>query len=507
MPEYLSPGVYVEEISTGPKPIEGVSTSTAGFVGIAERGPERPTLVTSWLEYQRYFGGHDRDRSFLPFAVEGFFRNGGKRCYVARVASATAGFAHLSLGTLRIAARGRGSWGNDIRIKLLPAGNGVPDQRKAQIFFGDTPGPLEEFDGMTHDATQPNHVARVLNATSAYVVAWVAGEPTPLPVTSENEDATPLRGGSDGAKVGLADWLGDEGLLPLTAPDSEHAAEDLLGRGRGLAGLNRIDTVSLLAAPDSPLLEADGEKLDRALVDACEKRKDRFALVATPAGQSDVNQVHTLTDSSYGAIYYPWIKVLDPGTNGTVAVPPVGHVAGICARTDIERGVHKAPANEVVRGATDLEFPVTKAMQDVLNPNGVNCIRDFRTDGRGIRLWGARTMSRDPGWKYVNVRRLFLFIEQSIHESTQWVVFEPNHEPTWAKVLRSITAFLVRVWRNGALSGFTQDEAFFVKCDRTTMTQDDIDNGRLICLIGIAPIKPAEFVIFRIQQKTIEATD
>ena len=145
-------------------------------------------------------------------------------------------------------------------------------------------------------------------------------------------------------------------------------------------------------------------------------------------------------------------------------------------------------------------------MQDILNPKNVNCIRDFRPDGRGIRLWGARTMSSDPEWKYVNVRRLFIFIEESIEEGTQWVVFEPNYEATWAKVVRSITNFLVTIWKNGALEGVTQDEAFFVKCDRTTMTQDDIDNGRLICYIGVAPVKPAEFVIFRISQKTREAT-
>ena len=186
-------------------------------------------------------------------------------------------------------------------------------------------------------------------------------------------------------------------------------------------------------------------------------------------------------------------------------MPPTGHVAGIFARTDIERGVHKAPANEVVAGRRRPEpssCRSPKGEQDILNPRGVNCIRDFRTDGRGIRVWGARTMSSDPEWKYVNVRRLFIFVEESIDEGTQWVVFEPNDEPLWAQVRRSIDELPARVWRSGALMGTTQEEAFFVKCDRTTMTQDDIDNGRLICYIGIAPVKPAEFVIFRISQKT-----
>jgi hypothetical protein len=188
-------------------------------------------------------------------------------------------------------------------------------------------------------------------------------------------------------------------------------------------------------------------------------------------------------------------------------------VTGIYARTDIERGVHKAPANETVRGIiqTDtagegpLEFTISRGDQEILNPRGINVVRDFRPDGRGIRVWGARTLSSDPQWKYVNVRRLFIFVEESIDQGTQWVVFEPNDDTTWARVRRSITNFLITVWRSGALMGTTQDEAFFVRCDRTTMTQDDFDNGRLICLVGIAPVKPAEFVIIRISQKTAEA--
>ena len=195
-------------------------------------------------------------------------------------------------------------------------------------------------------------------------------------------------------------------------------------------------------------------------------------------------------------------------------VPPCGHVAGIYARVDVERGVHKAPANEVVRGIVrqrlqsgeePLSHTLSKHQQDILNPRGINVIRDFRSKGRGIRVWGARTMSSDAEWKYVNVRRLFIFLVQSIDRGTQWVVFEPNDEATWAAVRRAVENFLVTVWRTGALLGTTPDEAFFVKCDRTTMTQDDIDNGRLICLIGIAPVKPAEFVIVRIAHKTLEA--
>jgi len=190
--------------------------------------------------------------------------------------------------------------------------------------------------------------------------------------------------------------------------------------------------------------------------------------------------------------------IYDPRTNTNLLVPPSGHVAGIYANTDIERGVHKAPANYVVQGATALQFQITKGEQDILNPRGVNCLRVF--PGRGLRVWGARTCSSDPLWKYINVRRLLLYIEESIDEGTQWVVFEPNNEKLWGRVKATISEFLTRVWKDGALMGTKPEEAFFVKCDRTTMTQDDIDNGRLICIIGVAPVKPAEFVIFRIAQ-------
>jgi hypothetical protein len=282
------------------------------------------------------------------------------------------------------------------------------------------------------------------------------------------------------------------------------------------SALEIIDEVSILCVPDEANDTLDpADVLTNAVIDQCERTRDRFAILSVPAGQGDVAQIRPPRDTTYGAVYYPWIRVVNPRNQDTLLIPPAGHVAGIYARTDIERGVHKAPANEVVRGIVTrdinsnrgpLEFKISKGQHDILNPRGVNVIRDFRADGRGIRVWGARTMSSDALWRYVNVRRLFLFVEESIDEGTQWVVFEPNYEQTWAAVRRSITNFLVRVWRSGALVGATAEEAFFVKCDRTTMTQDDIDNGRLICLIGIAPVKPAEFVIFRISQKTAEAT-
>jgi len=271
---------------------------------------------------------------------------------------------------------------------------------------------------------------------------------------------------------------------------------------KGLYTLKNVDDISIVAIPGITT-----QHLQNKLIIHCETTmKDRFAVLDSEekADLDRIQKQRNLYDSKYAALYYPWVRVFDPLSKKRTNVPPSGYMCGIYARSDIERGVHKAPANEIVRGALGLEEfdgvkrVITKGQQDILNPLGVNCIRAFR--GRGIRVWGARTISSDSLWKYINVRRLFIFLEESIEEGTQWVVFEPNDEKLWARVRQTITQFLTRVWRDGALVGTTPGEAFFVRCDRTTMTQDDIDNGRLIVLIGVAPVKPAEFVIFRIAQ-------
>ncbi|MCP4898081.1 MAG: phage tail protein [bacterium] len=275
------------------------------------------------------------------------------------------------------------------------------------------------------------------------------------------------------------------------------------GHRTGIEALQEIDEISICMAPN-----IWSSTVGSALIQHSEVLKDRFAIIDPQDGLSiaGIRSYREPVDTKYAALYYPWIEVRDPSTRRNAAVAPSAHMAGIYARVDVERGVHKAPANEIVRGITRRGFmqQVTKREQDMLNPEGINALRTF--PGRGHRVWGARTLSSDGSWKYINVRRLFLFVEESIDEGTQWVVFEPNDEPLWARVRQSIRNFLTTVWRSGALQGVTAEEAFFVICDRTTMTQDDIDNGRLICLIGIAPVKPAEFVIFRIQQKTLDAT-
>jgi len=276
------------------------------------------------------------------------------------------------------------------------------------------------------------------------------------------------------------------------------------GQRSGIPAMEDIDEISLCMVPG-----IWNQDVRSALITHCESLKDRFAIVDPPPAdlldikvRLDPETIKGPVDTKYAAVYYPWLKGRDFLSRRDVLLPPSGHVAGIYARTDVERGVHKAPANEVVRGISSFEIDITKREQDILNPKGVNALRYF--PGRGLRVWGARTMSSDGSWKYINVRRLFIFVEESIDEGTQWVVFEPNDERLWARVRATITQFLDRLWREGMLQGESRNEAYFVKCDRTTMAQDDIDNGRLICLIGIAPVKPAEFVIFRIQQKTLD---
>jgi hypothetical protein len=281
----------------------------------------------------------------------------------------------------------------------------------------------------------------------------------------------------------------------------------------GIYALKNIIDLSLVAAPGQTTAA-----VQQALIDHCEALRYRFA-VLDPQGPvegdtiADIEAQRQQYDTKYAAFYHPWVTIPDPfpdslGAVPQLPVPPSGHVLGIYARSDNERGVHKAPANEVVRGVTGLARYLNKGEQDVLNayPVNIDVIRDFRGNNRGIRVWGARCITSDSAYKYVNVRRLLIFLEDSIDRGLQGVVFEPNAEELWARVRRSVTNFLTTVWRNGALEGTTKEQAFFVKCDRTTMTQDDIDNGRLICLIGVAPVKPAEFVIIRIGLYTAEAT-
>jgi len=369
-------------------------------------------------------------------------------------------------------------------------------------------------------ADSPRAVRRVLQAeqpTDALSLVWLdlgrppqGGNPTPPAKPSELLGAlvaltgrTYLTGGGDG------DTLEPKHLAGETAdPDNADKA------ATGLAALGEIDDVAIVAMPDAIRFSDETERKTAtdSLIGHCEDLRYRIAVVDPPKDQSmsGVRAFRSQFDTKYGALYYPWMEILDPtavndpgAAPATVQLPPSGFAAGIYARSDIERGVHKAPANEVVLGITRFMQNVTFDRQSVLNPEGINALRYF--PGRSNRIWGARTMSSDPEWKYVNVRRLFIYLEHSIDKSTQWAVFEPNNEALWANIRQTISDFLLVTWKSGALMGTRPEEAYFVRCDRTTMTQNDLDNGRLICLIGVAPTYPAEFVIFRIGQWTADA--
>jgi phage tail sheath protein FI len=266
------------------------------------------------------------------------------------------------------------------------------------------------------------------------------------------------------------------------------------GTRTGLKAFEDIEDINIVAAPGQtdPVIQD-------AVLSHCENMRYRFAILDCPEviEKGGVDKIPKPRDSKYGGYYFPWLEVYDP-VKGNIFQPPSGFMAGVYARSDGERGVHKAPANEVVRGALGLRYSITKGEQDLLNPKGINCIRAF--PNRGIRVWGARTVSSDASWRYVNVRRLFNMVEQSIETGTQWVVFEPNDPRLWKRVTRDLSAFLLRLWRQGALFGKTPEEAFYVKCDDETNPPEVIDAGQMIVEIGMAPVKPAEFVIFRIGQ-------
>lgn len=301
---------------------------------------------------------------------------------------------------------------------------------------------------------------------------------------------------------------GSDGQRPQ-AGEFEGQGDDDPRLKSGLKAFENVADISIVAAPGATFDYRNGyrqqaEQIVGHLISHCERMRYRIAVLDAPDGQaiSEIRQFRGRVDSTHAALYYPWVTTLNPLTGDEINLPPSGFVAGIYARNDVEKGVHKAPANEVVRLAIGFEAMLNKAQQDVLNPEGINCFRFF--DGRGYRLWGARTVSSDPEWKYVNLRRYFAYLERSIERGTQWAVFENNSDPLWANIRSTVEDFLFNEWKSGRLLGEKPEEAYFVRCDRSTMTQNDLDNGRLICLVGVAPVRPAEFVIFRIGQWTAD---
>lgn len=577
MAEYLSPGVYVEEFESGGKPMEGVGTSTAGFIGLAERGAVEgvPQLVTNFSDFKRKYGRYLSENEFgenrfLAYAVEHFFINGGSRAYIARVAPGDAKPAEGSIPAdapiLTMTAKNPGAWGNNVNIVITPAskaktqileiletagGKRYQVKNNAGFAAGDIvmytdkttvtynrvvksqdnimefavdfdesvidkellptktistcefglevrlDDQVELYDNVSLNIDASNYIEKrtakseIVSVTCTIPAAEQITPPFLALAKADGEKAVlsvNLSGGSNGSVDALsaADFIGtDNGA----------------GKRSGIQAFLDNDNVSIMAVPG-----ITDPNVQMMLVAHCENTASRFAVLDLPRDAKKIDDVtahRDIFDSEYAALYHPWLTVFDPLDKKNIAIPPSGSVLGIYARSDNTRGVHKAPANEVVRACVGLDCAFNKGEQDILNPKGVNLIRSF--PGMGIRVWGARTATSNPSWKYVNVRRLFIYIEESIRANTNWAVFEPNDEVLWVRVKRTIEVFLTGMWRDGSLAGTSPEQAFFVNIGHDTMSQDDIDNGRLICVIGVAPVKPAEFVIFRIAQKTGDA--
>jgi phage tail sheath protein FI len=511
MPTYLTPGVYVEEVPSTSKPIEGVGTSIAAFVGLAPGGPvNMPMRISNWTQFAKIFGdpnepdnGPFMEGAYLAHSVYGFFQNGGSLCWVVRVGAPENGASRPVAALPAAADKGvetfraqalEGVDGN-VKVELSEEPSAEPEGGGTYKLVVDAgPAGHEEFEGLTLKKGR-NHLASKVNSSSKLIKIEETGASLP------EAQRAPAPG-----TYALS--------TPSVSPDKVKATdfEGDVARRKGMGGLKAVDEVTMVVMPDIMSLddEAQVRDLQGKMIAHCEVAADRMAILDAPPNllPQEVLEWRMNTagyDSKFATLYYPWIEVMDPLTNQPMLVPPSGHVAGIWCRTDSTRGVHKAPANEVVLGANGLGFQVTQAEQGGLNKVGINCIRAF--PGRGIRVWGARTLSSDPEWRYINVRRLFNYIAESIMEGTQWSVFEPNDRRLWMQLRIAASNFLMRTWREGALFGATPEEAFYVKCDAELNSEDVIEAGQVICEIGIAPVKPAEFVIFRLSQYSAGASD
>ncbi len=532
---YGAPGVYIEEQPSGSMPIEGVGTAVAAFVGFTERydveqgdptdpAGVKPQLVTSWPQYERVYGGFARG-AMLPHAVRGFFENGGSAAYICRIPGTNGADGNGGSPTLTLPAAENPQTpsmqlsavnpGAHLEVEVVPPpappadsgdGDGAAPANGAgdytlRVYEG---GQLrEELGGIQFSGRSARTVEKTVNDRSKFL----------------RVELTPLQGAS------LAERIPAAGRYTLEAPPVSTVSvtpADLAGNESdrtGYQGLAIAENVTMVAIPDL-ITVATGEDgtvdeemylgAQKQLIDYCEASHNKMAILDTPPGLNATRALEWRSrlarDSAFAALYYPNVVVSNPlarpgATNGELylTVPTAGHVAGVWARTDGARGVWKAPANEAVRGIVRLETDVTNGEQDLLNPEGVNCIRSFGS--YGTKIWGARTLARtDPSWRYINVRRLFNFVEESIQRGTQWAVFEPNDYDLWQRVKRNITSFLRGLWMQGALVGATPEQAFYVLCDESNNPASSVDEGKLIVEIGIAPVKPAEFVIFRISQ-------
>ncbi|MDT4945267.1 MAG: uncharacterized protein QOH14_2000 [Pseudonocardiales bacterium] len=518
MPTYTAPGVYVEEVPSSQKVLSAAPTAVAAFVGFTERAPSddpndpnglAPRLVTSWSQFESLYGSF-APGCVLPLSVYGYFANGGSIAYICRIPN-TEPAGQPSRLALPAADRALGQPlqvesidpDADISIDIATEDTGEdaaegPSPFTLTVLLDGQP--VEQYPHLDFAAGERN-VKTVVNKASTKIKVEVALDKG-VDLGSQLEVLKPGR-------------YPLEKATPVPVPVTGRKFAGSESARNGINGLAVADDVTMVVVPDliTAATGADGtvdlnlwKAVQTALISHCEQNGNRMAILDAPPGMTpqqikDWRSEVAMYDSAFAALYYPWIKVENPiGVNGNseMFVPPSGHIAGVWARTDETRGVWKAPANDTIRGVLDIERTVTQNEQSLLNPIGINCIRPFGT--RGIRIWGARTLASDSDWRYINVRRLFNMIESTILEGTQWAVFEPNDMALWEGVKRTLSGFLRGLWSAGALFGATADQAFYVKCDAETNPPQSIDEGKLVVEVGIAPVKPAEFVVFRISQ-------
>jgi len=532
MATYLTPGVYVEEIPSPNKPIEGVSTSTAAFIGLAPAGPlNEPVEIANWSQFANTFSdpahpqaGPFLEGAYLAHAVKGFFLNGGTLCWVVRVGGEGLPEAALPaadtdkpsaedegkpIAFQAIAKEGAGA---DVRLELTldpPKPKAITQASDSETGAGQPEAAKEAAQPQAE--TQADTYTLVVSSGSRHErYAGVTAADLPAKVTEESE-LIELKVPA-GAQAPVQGKYNLSAIAVAVKDVAKQAVGEIEGAGakrEGLGSLVALEDVSIVCVPDAVAIAGEDKQMLSAIQNSviahCENMEDRVAVLDTPKDM-EPSEAHTWRMSTAGysskqaTLYWPWLEVMDPLNKVPMLVPPCGHVAGVWARTDATRGVHKAPANEGILGITGLGYRIADAQQGELNRSGLNCIRSF--PGAGIKIWGARTLSNDPEWRYLNVRRLFNYISDSIRQGTQWAVFEPNDERLWMQLQIAVSNFLTLSWRSGALFGATPEQAFFVKCDGETNPPEVRDAGQVITEIGIAPVKPAEFVIFRISQYT-----
>ena len=507
MPTQVSyPGVYVEEIPSGVRTITGVSTSITAFIGWSSKGPtDKAQRIQSWGDFERYFGGLD-GRSYLGYSVYQFFQNGGQDAYVVRLVASDAKAASASLAALAgmtISAKNQGKWGEDYGVKITPR-TGQTDRFRLEVMAA-PPGSLttpplvvETFENLSATVGDRRYVQTVINNESLLIKVESGAPAAGTPATGT--PATDLIAAAGGTRLAG----GANGIL-LEPNDS--AFETALNPTTGVSGVKWLDYVDLFN-----LLCVPGETNTAVLAGLQQYcRENRAFLIADCAEKATFTTLETgpggITgdDAINAAFYFPWIYAPDPNQeNRPRAFPPCGFVAGLYAKTDASRGVFKAPAgvDASLSGVIGVVSPLTDKNNGVLNKQAINCIRNFPVYGTVI--WGARTLRGNDEigseWKYIPVRRLTLFMEETLYRNTKWAVFEPNDEPLWSQLRLNIGAFMNTLFRQGAFQGRSPQEAYFVKCDKETTTQNDINLGIVNIVVGFAPLKPAEFVILKFQQ-------